>query len=105
MLRRQLDRALQQAVADVRTADALVAARADAVRVASQAFEAVREQFAFRRGTLLDLLRAQEDLYLAGRDLIDGVIDHAVARYRLLHLGSGLTPLLALAPRSPSAPH
>lgn len=105
VLRRQLDRALQQAVADVRTADALVAARADAVRVASQAFEAVREQFAFRRGTLLDLLRAQEDLYLAGRDLIDGVIDHAVARYRLLHLGSGLTPLLALAPRSPSAPH
>ena len=70
-----------------------------------RSFEAVREQFAFRRGTLLDLLRAQEDLYLAGRDLIDGVIDHAVARYRLLHLGSGLTPLLALAPRSPSAPH
>jgi outer membrane protein, adhesin transport system len=104
VLRRQLDRALQQAVADVRTADALVAARADAVRVATSAYEAVREQFAFRRGTLLDLLRAQEDLYLAGRDLIDGVVDHAVARYRLLHLGSGLTPLLALAPGGRPAP-
>lgn len=104
VLRRQLDRALQQSVADVRTTDALVAARADAVRVASSAFESVREQFAFRRGTLLDLLRAQEDLYLAGRDLIDGVVDHAVARYRLLHLGSGLTTLLALAPaRAPAA--
>lgn len=103
-LRRQLDRALQQAVADVRTSEALVAARADAVRVASSAFEAVREQFAFRRGTLLDLLRAQEDLYLAGRDLIDGVVDHAEARYRLLHLGSGLTPLFELPPAGAAAP-
>lgn len=105
VLRRQLDRALQQAVADVRTADALVAARADAVQVAASAFGAVREQFAFRRGTLLDLLRAQEDLFLAGRDLIDGVVDHAVARYRLLHLGSGLTPLLAIAPARSPAPN
>lgn len=105
VLRRQLDRALQQGVADVRSADALVAARSDAVQVASSAFDAVREQFAFRRGTLLDLMRAQEDLYLAGRDLIDGVADHAVARWRLLHLGAGLTPLLAPAPARNPAPN
>jgi len=63
------------------------------VQVAASAFEAVREQFAFRRGTLLDLLRAQEELYSAGHDLIDGVVDHALARHRLLHLAMELTPL------------
>ena len=52
-----------------------------------------REQVAFRRGTLLDLLRAQEELYIAGHDLIDGVVDHALARHRLLHLAMELTPL------------
>ena len=49
---------------------------------------AVREQFAFRRGTLLDLLRAQEDVFMSGRDLIDAVTDHALARYRLLYMAS-----------------
>ena len=69
----------------------------ETVQVAAMAYEAVREQFAFRRGTLLDLLRAQEDLYLAGRDLIDGVADHALTRYRLLHLSSELGPLFEIA--------
>ena len=92
-LRRQLERAIGQTLADARYTDALITARRDAVQVAASAFEAVREQFAFRRGTLLDLLRAQEELYIAGHDLIDGVVDHALARHRLLHLAMELTPL------------
>ncbi len=95
-LRRQLERAIGQTLADARYTDALILARKDAVQVAAAAFESVREQFAFRRGTLLDLLRAQEDLDLAGRDLIDVVVDHALARYRLLHLAMDLTPLFDL---------
>jgi outer membrane protein TolC len=59
-----------------------------AVGVANDTLMAVREQFAFRRGTLLDLLRAQEDVFMAGRDLIDAVTDHALARYRLLYMAS-----------------
>ena len=92
-LRRQLERAIGQALADARYTDALITARRDAVQVAASAFEAVREQFAFRRGTLLDLLRSQEELYIAGHDLIDSVVDHALARHRLLHLAMELTPL------------
>lgn len=95
-LRRQLERAIGQTQADARYADSLITARKEAVLVAAAAFESVREQFAFRRGTLLDLLRAQEDLDLAGRDLIDVVVDHALARYRLLHLAMELTPLFDL---------
>ena len=100
-LRRQLERAMAQSVADVRSSTAAVAARKEAVQVAAVALEAVREQFAFRRGTLLDLLRAQEELYQAGRDLIDGVVDHALVRYRLLHLAMELSPMFDLAGIAP----
>ena len=55
---------------------------------------AVREQFAYRRGTLLDLLRAQEDLFVVGRDLIDTLTDRATARFRLLHLTADLVPVM-----------
>ncbi|MDP2678542.1 MAG: TolC family protein [Rhodoferax sp.] len=89
-VQRQLERALMQAVADVENSTASVSARKDAAKVAAVALEAVREQFAFRRGSLLDLLRAQEELYIAGRDLIDGVAEHSLVRYRLLHLATEL---------------
>lgn len=92
-LKRQLERAFAQSIADVKNSTAAVAARKEAVQVAAVALEAVREQFAFRRGTLLDLLRAQEELYIAGRDLIDSVVDHSLVRYRLLNLAMELTPM------------
>ena len=103
-LRRQIERAVVQTIAEVRNTTDVVAARKETVQVAAMAYEAVREQFAFRRGTLLDLLRAQEDLYLAGRDLIDGVVDHALTRYRLLHLSSELGPLFEIAAPAPLTP-
>lgn len=95
-LARQLERALDQTLGEVRNADGIVSARVDAVKVAQAAFDSVREQFAFRRGTLLDLLRAQEELFLAGRDLIDGIVDHALSRHRLLHLSVELNTLFGL---------
>ena len=95
-LKRQLERALAQSVADVSSSTAAVAARKEAAKVAAVALEAVREQFAFRRGSLLDLLRAQEELYIAGRDLIDGIVDHSLVRYRLLHLAMALNPMFGI---------
>ena len=97
-LKRQLERVFVQSIADVENSTAAVAARKEAVQVAAVALEAVREQFAFRRGTLLDLLRAQEELYIAGRDLIDSVVDHALVRYRLLNLTMELTPMFDIPP-------
>ena len=98
-IKRQLARAFAQAIADVKNSTAAVATRKEAVQVAAVALEAVREQFAFRRGTLLDLLRAQEELYIAGRDLIDNLVDHTLVRYRLLNLAMELTPMFAIESR------
>ena len=98
-LKRQLERAFAQSIADVKNSTTAMAARKESVQVAAVALEAVREQFAFRRGTLLDLLRAQEELYIAGRDLIDSVVDHTLVRYRLLNLAMELTPMFAIESR------
>jgi len=104
-LKRQLERALVQSVADVKSSTSAVAARKDAARVAAVALTAVREQFAFRRGSLLDLLRAQEELYIAGRDLIDGMVDHSLVRYRLLHLAIDLNPMFDIPVTQSASAH
>jgi len=81
---------LAQALAEAHNSTAAMQARKEAVQVAALAFDAVREQFAFRRGNLLDVLRAQEELYGAGRDMVDSVVDQALARYRLLNVAMEL---------------
>jgi outer membrane protein TolC len=82
--------------------DAAVAARKEAAQVAAVALEAVREQFAFRRGSLLDLLRAQEELHQATRDLIDALTDQTLQRYRFLHLAADLAPMFGVAVDAPA---
>jgi outer membrane protein TolC len=57
---------------------------------------AVREQFSFNRGSLLDLITVQEGLYQAGRDLIDASADRILVRYRLLHLTAQLDKMFDL---------
>ena len=95
-LRRQVERAFAQALSDVGNSAATLAARKEAAQVAAVALEAVREQFIFRRGSLLDLLRSQEELYGAGRDLIDGLVEDSLVRYRLLDLAMELSPLFEI---------
>jgi len=70
-----------------------------------RALEVVREQFFFRRGALLDLLKAQEELFLAGRELIQGMVEQGLARFRLLHVSGELDALLepALVSASPTS--
>lgn len=85
---RNTEKNLRQTLSEVALGQDILQNRRLAVGVANDTLSAVREQFAFRRGTLLDLLRAQEDVFMAGRDLIDAVTDHALARYRLLYMAS-----------------
>ena len=94
---RQVERNIEQAQAQVDNADAILNSRQSAVQTASESLMAVKELFAFNRGSLLDLLRVQEDLYNAGRDLINASIDRRIAQYRLLHLVSDLEPRLTQA--------
>lgn len=95
-LLRQLERALGQTLAEVRNGDEIVAARRDAALAAGSSLRAVRDQFAYNRGTLLDLLRAQEELHAAGSSLVDAAADRAIARFRLLHLAGGLEATFGL---------
>jgi outer membrane protein TolC len=57
----------------------------------------IREQYAYRRGTLLDLLTAQEALYFSGRDLIDAEVDKALASYKLLASAALLNQFLGFS--------
>lgn len=104
-LLRQVERNIEQTQAQLRSADAMLASRREAVLSASDSLLAVKEQFAFNRGSLLDLMRAQEDLYNAGRDLISSEVDRSLSRWQFLHLVAELEPQLAqAAPDSPSVP-
>lgn len=94
--RREATRALDQAVLESESLTQIVQTRAGSARLAADSLRMVREQYAYRRGTLLDLLTAQESLYGAGRDLIDAQVDQAVARFRLLHASSLLNRFLEM---------
>jgi len=93
---RQFERTVSDSQEEVKNSDELLAARKVAALSAISSMRAVREQFAFNKGTLLDLLTAQESLYAAGRDLVDTEADRQISRYRLLHLTAGLDKLFDL---------
>ncbi len=96
----QVDRALSQAIATEDNVAATLAARREGVTLAVQALRAVREQFANRRGNLLDLLNAQEELHAAGVGLTDAEIDEALARWQVLYYTTTYWPLAVAAPAS-----
>ena len=98
----QVERALAQALATEDNAAAALTARRDGVTLAVQALRAVREQFANRRGSLLDLLSAQETLHAAGLGLTEAEIDEALARWQVLYYSSAYWPLATAAPASPN---
>ena len=93
----QVERALAQALATEDNAAATLSARREGVTLAVQALRAVREQFANRRGSLLDLLSAQESLHAAGIGLTEAEIDEALARWQVLYYSSSYWPLSAAA--------
>ncbi len=82
------ERFATQVIAEADASSQLLLARIEAVELAAASLRAVREQFAFRRGTLLDLLNAQEVLQAVGRDLIDAYAQQVFGRYRLLYAAS-----------------
>jgi adhesin transport system outer membrane protein len=101
--RRQLEKLISELLAELDNGEAALKARREGVQGAMRALEVVREQFFFRRGALLDLLRAQEELFIAGRELILGLVDHAQARYRLLHVSGQLDDVLQASPAPAAA--
>lgn len=92
----EFKRQLDQMGLEVEFMQRLVASRQSAAALAADSLKMIREQYAYRRGTLLDLLSAQEALYFAGRDLIDAQIDRAQATYKLMGLAAVLNAFVGL---------
>ena len=92
----QYQKVLSQTQSEIRNNEELMAARRASTNSAIDSMRAVREQFAFNRGSLLDLITVQESLIQAGNDLIDAKFDRALSRYRLLHLTSELDKMFDL---------
>ena len=93
---RQYQKVLSQSQAEIRNNDELIAARRVSALSAIDSMRAVREQFSFNKGSLLDLITVQESLFMSGRDLIDAMADRALVRYRLLHLTAELDKMFEL---------
>lgn len=107
-VRMQVERALAQSLAEEAAGDRVLAARREAATQAALALRAVRELFANRRGTLLELLAAQDGLHGAALQLIDAEAETVINQWRLLYFDDRIfAPALGLdrapqdAPRRP----
>jgi len=94
---RSFEKVLLQNQAEVKNSEEILTSRSVSVRSAIASMRAVREQFAFNKGTLLDLISVQDSLYQTGKDMIDASADRNLARYRLTHLTSELHKVFQLS--------
>ncbi|MDP4301253.1 TolC family protein [Leptothrix discophora] len=96
--RLQLDRSMRQALADAQIGEPLREARREGVRLAVDALRGVREQFANRRGSLLDVMNAQDALQAAGNAWVEAEHARALAHWRLAHFTAALLPWVTAGP-------
>lgn len=96
--RLQLERSLRQSLAEDQIAEPLLQARREGIVLAVDALRGVREQFAFRRGSLLDVMSAQDTLHAAGNAWVEAEHARALTRWRLAYFTGSLMPWIGLAP-------
>ncbi len=92
----EAERDAEAAFADARILDESLGVRETAYRANRRARDAMAEQFRLSRGSLIDLLRAEQQFSGAAAALIQGSIDRDIARYTLLGSTGELLPLLAI---------
>lgn len=101
---RELERSIRQVGAEVENSGRTIEARIQSVLAGIDALRANREQLEMNRGSFTELLKVQEELFDAGRELIEALFDRSLARYRLAHLTGDLSDLMAdLPPGGPEA--
>lgn len=94
---RDLERSVRQVAAEAENGDRTVDARIQSVLAGIDAMRANREQLEVNRGSFTELLKVQEELFDAGRELIDSVFDRTLARYRLAQLTGDLSAMIGSA--------
>lgn len=96
----EAERDARTAFADARILAGNLDALGDAYRANRRARDAMAEQFRAGRGSLFELLRAEDDYVLAARALVQGSLEHDLARFMLLARTAELLPYFAIpAPR------
>jgi adhesin transport system outer membrane protein len=84
------------AFADAQLLDRSLATLADSYRANRRARDVTVEQFRLSRGTLLDVLRVEQEYVGAATALLQGAVERDIARYTLMSRTGELLPLLGL---------
>ena len=92
----EAERDAEAAFADARILDASEAALADAYRANRRSRDTMAEQFRLSRGTLIDLLRTEQDYFAAAQALLMGSIERDLAHYTLMSRTGELLGLFAI---------
>ena len=96
LIARQFERSLAEIRSQVKNGDEVKQARIKAAKASASSMRSINEQFKFNRGSLLDVLKTQEEVYSSGKELVDAVADQIIAKYRLMHLVSQIDVFFGL---------
>ena len=96
LMARQFERSLSEIRSQVKNGEQVKQARIKAAKASASSMRSVNEQFRFNRGSLLDVLKTQEEAYSAGKELVDSVADQIIAKYKLMHLVSQIDAFFGL---------
>ncbi len=94
----QAERDATTACADAQILDGSVLALADAYRANRRNRDTMAEQFRLSRGSLIDLLRTEDDYFAAARALLQGSIERDLAHLTLLARTGELLRHFAITP-------
>ncbi len=90
--RKEIDRRVTSAWEDVETAIATIRTRDDQIKAADTALEGVRQEQQYGARTVLDVLDAEQELFVSRTNLIRAQRDRVVAAYSLALTLGELTP-------------
>ena len=96
LIARQFERSLAEVRAQVKNGEELKQSRIKAAKASASSMRSVNEQFRFNRGSLLDVLKTQEEVYGAGKELVDAVADQIIAKYKLMQMVAQLEAYFGL---------
>jgi adhesin transport system outer membrane protein len=80
----EAERDAEAAFADVRILDGSAAALEDAYRANRRSRDTMAEQFRLSRGSLIDLLRSEQEFFASAQALLQGNLERDLAHYALL---------------------
>ena len=96
LIARQFERSLAEVRAQVKNGEELKQSRIKAAKASASSMRSVNEQFRFNRGSLLDVLKTQDEVYGAGKELVDAVADQIIAKYKLMQMVAQLEAYFGL---------